>query len=164
MELLLLPEILNRITAEDTNTSITRGLLKQLVNNGDLDHEMRGNRIVIDYDELPSCLRRIFNVSNGSTLPRVRTIMSAVRELEEVCPKLHIGESRLRALVEEGVVPCIYVGNRAYISLESIDYYISRWHEINQARRQRKKDEIDQNIMSQLENINLQRKIKFSRR
>lgn len=164
MDLLIIPEAINRITAEDKNTSITRGLLKQLVNNGDLDHEMRGNRIVIDYDELPSCLRRIFNVSNGSTLPRVRTIMSAVRELKDVYPKLHIGESRLRALVAEGVVPYVLVGNRAYISLESIDYYISHWHEINKARRQKKKDEIDQNIMLQLENINFQRKIKFSRR
>lgn len=164
MDLLIISEALNRIAAEDGNTSITRGFIKQLVNNGDLDHEMRGNRIVIDYDDLPKCLRRVFNVPDSSTLPRIRTIMSAVRELKDVYPQLHIGESRLRSLVMEGVVPCIYVGNRAYISLESIDYYKSHWHEINQARRQKKKDEIDQNIMSQLENINFQRKIKFSRR
>lgn len=164
MDLLIISEALNRIAAEDGNTSITRGFLMQLINNGELDHEMRGNRIVIDYDDLPKCLRRVFNVPDSSTLPRIRTIMRAVGELKDVYPQLHIGESRLRALVAEGVVPYVLVGNRAYISLESIDYYISHWHEINKARRQKKKDEIDQNIMSQLENVNFQRKIRFSRR
>ena len=122
MRLKTIPQAVAKLHEDDPGTALNRSMLLTLMDEGLLDYEMRGNRRVIDYDDLCVRLRELLGLTEGrgylSSLPHIRTIDSAYRELKETRPELGLSEERIRMLIDTGRLVCIPIGNRSYIAME----------------------------------------------
>ena len=122
MRLKTIPQAVAKLHEDDPGTALNRSMLLTLMNEGLLDYEMRGNRRVIDYDDLCVRLRDLLGLTEGhgylSSLPHIRTVDGAYRELKETRPELGLSEERIRMLIDTGRLVCIPIGNRSYIALE----------------------------------------------
>ena len=122
MRLKTIPQAVTKLHEDDPGTALNRSMLLTLMNEGLLDYEMRGNRRVIDYDDLCVRLRELLGLTEGhgylSPLPHIRSVNGAYRELKETRPELGLSEERIRMLIDTGRLVCIPIGNRSYIALE----------------------------------------------
>lgn len=122
MRLKTIPQAVTKLHEDDPGTALNRSMLLTLMDEGLLDYEMRGNRRVIDYDDLCVRLRELLGLTEEhgylSSLPHIRTIDSAYRELKETRPELGLSEERIRMLIDTGRLVCIPIGNRSYIAME----------------------------------------------
>ena len=122
MRLKTIPQAVAKLHEDAPGTALNRSMLLTLMDEGLLDYEMRGNRRVIDYDDLCVRLRELLGLTEEhgylSSLPHIRTIDSAYRELKETRPELGLSEERIRMLIDPGRLVCIPIGNRSYIAME----------------------------------------------
>lgn len=61
----------------------------------------------------------------NSNKTRVRTIREAVEYFRKIDPNTAIRECTLRRLVKTGAIPCLKIGNRQLVSIESIEDLLS---------------------------------------
>lgn len=121
MRLSPLKATVEEIKKGDGDTAVTPGMLRTLVKSKKITHLYRGNKLVLDADKLPEELNGLLGLNKNKTMPRIRSIHKAYLELRKESPELAISEELIRILVAMGELPCVRVGNRAYIALESFD-------------------------------------------
>ena len=121
MRIKTLPQIINAIKEIDPNTIINESMLGDLIAQGKIPFEKRGNRTVADLDMVIPCLNQLLDLEDNEKIPHIRTIRSANTEIKEKFPDLGIGEKQIREAVDNEKISAIHVGNRAYIALESFE-------------------------------------------
>lgn len=60
------------------------------------------------------------------SLPRMRTLPEAAKELKAEDPNTCLTLPVLRRLVKEGVVPCVYSGKRALVDMATLNEYFKQ--------------------------------------
>ena len=113
--------MVEEIKRGDGDTAVTPGVLRVLVGDKKINHLYRGNKLLLDADRLPEDINQILKLNENKTMPRIRSIHKAYLELRKESPELGMSEEMIRILVGMGNLPCIRVGNRAYIALESFE-------------------------------------------
>ena len=116
MRIKTLPQIVKVAKELDPDTALNESMLVELMASGNLPYEKHGNRTVTDMDTVIPCLNRMLGLNADASLPRLRTIRGAVRELRQCRSELGIGEDHIREAVNDGRMNCIRIGNRAYSS------------------------------------------------
>ena len=143
MRIKSLPQIVKAAKEIDPDTALNESMLVELMASGNLPYEKHGNRTVTDMDTVIPCLNQMLGLNADASLPRLRTIRGAAKELRQYRSELGIGEEHIRAAVNDGRIDCIRIGNRAYIAMEFFEEpYIHRFTKIewNGAARRRKAD------------------------
>lgn len=143
MRIKTLPQIVKAAKELDPDTVLNESMLAELMASGNLPFEKHGNRTVSDMDTVIPCLNRMLGLNADTSLPRLRTIRGAAKELRQRRSELGIGEVHIRAAVNDGRMNCIRIGNRAYIAMEFFEEpYIQRFAkmELGGTERKRKAD------------------------
>ena len=143
MRIKTIPQIVKAAQELDPGTVLNESMLTELMASGNLPYEKHGNRTVTDMDTVIPCLNRMLGLNADASLPRLRTIRGAAKELRQYRSELGIGEDHIRAAVNDGRIDCIRIGNRAYIAMEFFDEpYIHRFTriELGGTDRRRKAD------------------------
>ena len=140
MRIKTLPQIVKVAKELDPDTALNESMLAELMVSGNLPYVKHGNRTVSDMDMVIPCLNRMLGLNADTSLPRLRTIRGAVRELRQCRSELGIGEDHIREAVNDGRMNCIRIGNRAYIAMEFFDEpYIQRFTRIELGGTERKR-------------------------
>ena len=140
MRIKTLPQIVKAAKKLDPDAALNESMLAELMASGNLPYEKHGNRTVSNMDAVIPCLNRMLGLNADTSLPRLRTIRGAVRELRQCRSELGIGEDHIRAAVNDGRIDCIRIGNRAYIAMEFFDEpYIQRFTRIELGGTERKR-------------------------
>ena len=113
--------IVEEIKQIDGFSAINLGMLRMLFETKALKSMQRGNRIVSDMDQLIEELNQLWGIKEKYKVPRIRSIHNAFLELREIQPQLGLSEERIRFLVSQKKLPCVKVGNRAYVALECFE-------------------------------------------
>ena len=121
MKIKTLPQIVKAVKAYDADTAINESMLSDLIASGCLPFEKRGNRTVADFDTVMMCLNQMLGLEATNTIPLLRTIRGAAKDIKRNKSELGIGEEQIRAAVDEERIDFIRIGNRAYLALELFD-------------------------------------------
>ena len=121
MRLKTLTQIVHEIRSVDPESAVSESFLATLVEENELWHTYRGNRLVADAEAVSPMLNRLLGFEKAERLPRIRTIRGAVAELKRSRPEIGIGEKMIRSAVKNGRISSIGIGNREYIAMQSFD-------------------------------------------
>ena len=121
MRLKTLTQIVHEIRIADPESAVGESFLAALVEENELCHTYRGNRLVADAEAVVPVLNRLFGFEETADLPQIRTIRGAVAELKRNRPEIGIGEKMIRSAVKDGRIASIGIGNREYIAMQSFD-------------------------------------------
>ncbi len=121
LRLKTLSQIVHEIRAADPESAVGESFLAALVEENELWHTHRGNRLVADAEAVSPMLNRLLGFEEAARLPRIRTIRGAVAELKRSRPEIGIGEKMIRSAVKNGRIASIGIGNREYIAMQSFD-------------------------------------------
>ena len=121
MRLKTLSQIVHEIRTADPESVVGDSFLTALVEENELWHTYRGNRLVVDAEAIAPALNRMLGFEETAELPRIRTIRSAVAELKRSHPEIGIGEKMIRSAAKDGRLASIGIGNREYIAMQSFD-------------------------------------------
>ena len=121
MRIRTIPKTVKEIRLVDPSSAIGESFLTALAESKQLPHTYHGNRRVTDADAIVSTLNRLFGLDGSGTLPHVRSIREATKELKQKHPQMGVGEKHIRHAVKDGRIPSIRIGNREYIALQSFD-------------------------------------------
>ena len=121
MRIKTMNSIVEEIKQIDGFSAINLGMLRMLFETKALKSMQRGNRIVSDMDQLIEELNQLWGIKEKHKVPRIRSIHNAFLELREIQPQLGLSEERIRFLVSQKKLPCVKVGNRAYVALECFE-------------------------------------------
>ncbi len=121
MRLKTLSQIVLEVRAADLESAVGESFLTALVEENELWHTYRGNRLVADAESVAPTLNRLLGFEETAELPQIRTIRGAVAELKRSRPEIGIGEKMIRSAVKDGRISSIGVGNREYIAMQSFD-------------------------------------------
>ena len=58
-------------------------------------------------------------------MDRLRTIDQTISELKKADPGCQLTKWGLRGLVKKGAIPTLYCGNKALLSVESVERYVN---------------------------------------
>lgn len=121
MRLKTLMQIAHEIRTTDPESAVGESFLAALVEENELWYTYRGNRLVVDAEEVAPLLNRMLGFEDTSELPHIRTIRGAAAELKRSRPEIGIGEKMIRSAVKDGRIASIGIGNREYIAMQSFD-------------------------------------------
>lgn len=121
MRLKTLTQIVHEIRSVDPESAVSESFLATLVEENELWHTYRGNRLVADAEAVAPALNRLLGFEETAKLPQIRTIRGAVAELKQNNPENGIGEKMIRSAVKDGRIASIGIGNREYIAMQSFD-------------------------------------------
>ena len=121
MRLKTLTQIAHEIRTVDPESAVGESFLTALVEENELWHTYRGNRLVADAEAVVPTLNRMLGFEETAELPQIRTIRGAVAELKRSLPEIGIGEKMIRSAVKDGRIASIGIGNREYIAMQSFD-------------------------------------------
>ena len=121
MRLKTLTQIVHEIRTADPESAVGESFLTALVEENELWHTYRGNRLVADAEAVAPVLNRMLGFEGTAELPRIRTIRGAVAELKISYSEIGIGEKMIRSAVKDGRIASIGIGNREYIAMQSFD-------------------------------------------
>jgi hypothetical protein len=116
-----IPSIVAEIKTLDPSSAVGASFLTALAEAKQLPHTYHGNRLVVDAEALAPTLNRLLGFEGNGGIPHIRTIRGAVAELKGSRPAMGIGEKLIRSAVKDGRIPCIRIGNREYIAMQSFD-------------------------------------------
>ena len=132
MRIKTIPKIVEEIRALDAQSAVGESFLIALAEANELPHTYHGNRLVADAAAVIPTLNYLLGFESREELPHIRSIRSAVAELKERTVNIGIGEKMIRSAVKDGRIPCIRIGNREYIAMQSFDEpYCNRIFEKN---------------------------------
>ncbi|MBQ8407498.1 MAG: hypothetical protein IJY39_01395 [Clostridia bacterium] len=83
MKIKTLPQIVKAVKAYDADTAINESMLSNLIASGCLPFEKRGNRTVADFDTAMMCLNQMLGLEATNTIPLLRTIRGAAKDIKE---------------------------------------------------------------------------------
>ena len=150
MKIKTLPQIVKAVKAYDADTALKESMLTDLIVSGCLPYEKRGNRTVADFDTAMMCLNQMLGLEATNTIPHVRTIRGATRDIKNNKSDLGIGEEQIRAAVDDERIDFIRIGNRAYIALEIFEEpYIQQFTQIRFDRTERRR-KADSSALAQI--------------
>lgn len=121
MRIKTINSIVEEIKQIDGFSAINLGMLRMLFETKALKSIQRGNRTVSDMDQLIEELNQLWGIEEKYKVPRIRSIHNAFLKLREIQPQLGLSEERIRFLVSQKKLPCVKVGNRAYVALECFE-------------------------------------------
>ena len=121
MRLKTLTQIVHEIRTADPESAVGESFLTALVEENELWHTYRGNRLVADAEAVAPALNRLLGFEATAELPQIRTIRGAVAELKKSHSEIGIGEKMIRSAVKDGRIASIGIGNREYIAMQSFD-------------------------------------------
>ncbi len=117
MKVRTIPQIVEMIREEDSESGVNEYMLTDLIRQGILCYDKNGNRTVTDYDHVMQTLTRMLDMYE-TDFPHIRTVNKALPILADY----GFGEDKVRRLIADGTVDCIRIGNRSYIALEQFDW------------------------------------------
>lgn len=121
MRIKTIPKIVEEIRSLDALSAVGESFLIALVEVNELPHTYHGNRLVADAEAVIPMLNRLLGFEGREELPHIRSIRGAAAELKERTVNIGIGEKMIRSAVKDGRIPCIRIGNREYIAMQSFD-------------------------------------------
>lgn len=113
--------IVDEIKCVDSDSSVTQGMIWDMLDSKKNLRFHHGNRTVADLDQVIAAMNRTFGIDEDNGLPRIRSIHNAFVELRVVNPGLGISEEGMRFLVKEDLIPHICVGKKVLVALESFE-------------------------------------------
>jgi hypothetical protein len=116
-----IPKIVEEIRSLDSMSAVGESFLIALAEANELPHTYHGNRLVADAESVSPTLNRLLGFEGREDIPHIRSIRGAVAELKERTVNIGIGEKMIRSAVKDGRIPCIRIGNREYIAMQSFD-------------------------------------------
>lgn len=120
MRIRSIPGAVREIRQVDSATAVNEGMLRELIERGEIISESVGAKTVVDVDTVIEVLCRMSGCGQGS-VPHIRTIRETMRQGRDACVRAGLSRDRVRECVEEQIVPSIQVGNRSYIALELLE-------------------------------------------
>ena len=120
MRIKTIPSIVAEIKTLDSLSAAGASFLTALAEAKQLPHTYHGNRLVAEKALAPT-LNRLFGFGGDGGIPNIRTIRGTVAELKQSRSAMGIGEKLIRSAVKDGRIPCIRIGNREYIAMQSFD-------------------------------------------
>ncbi len=63
--------------------------------------------------------------NRGVAMERLRTIEQTIQELKRVDPDTALTSWALRGLIREGKIPCIKIGSKSLLTVESVERFIN---------------------------------------
>ena len=131
MRIMTLQKATDMVHRADPKTDFNLSMLRRMCENKLVRSGKRGNRQVLDFDEMVCSLYAIFDLSQDNvptSPPMIRTIEHALEEKRNDFSMMGLGEKRIRELIRDGTIPSLPIGNRNYIALESFEPpFINRW-------------------------------------
>lgn len=121
MKLRSICQAVKEIRAYDPDTAMTESFLKRLVSDGDVSAEYCGDRICIDMETLEKELIALFGLETDS-IPKLRTIRDAVKEIQEKDCMTAVTEYKVRMWVKESRLHSYAVGSRQIVAMDDFDY------------------------------------------
>ena len=121
MRIKTIPKIVEEIRALDAQLAVGESFLIALAESNELPHTYHGNRLIADAEAVIPTLNRLLGFESREELPHIRSIRGAVAELKERTVNIGIGEKMIRSAEKDGRIPCIRIGNREYIAMQSFD-------------------------------------------
>lgn len=121
MRIKTIPKIVEEIRSLDAQSAVGESFLIALADANELPHTYHGNRLVADAEAVIPMLNRLLGFEGREDIPHIRSIRGAVAELKERTINIGIGEKLIRSAVKDGRIPCIRIGNREYIAMQSFD-------------------------------------------
>lgn len=115
MKLISIPSTVRQIRCFDPDTAINETMLEELTRTNMITSFTQNVRRKIDFDRLAIDLNNLLDLP-GSSMPRVRSISNAHRELAK--RGTGISSGCIRENVKSGVIPSLKIGNRDYIALD----------------------------------------------
>ena len=85
------------------------------------ESKRKAAELIADAEAVIPMLNRLLGFESREELPHIRSIRGAVAELKERTVNIGIGEKMIRSAVKDGRIPCIRIGNREYIAMQSFD-------------------------------------------
>ena len=153
MRIKTIPKIIEEIHSLDAQSAVGESFLIALAEANELPHTYRGNRLVADAEAIIPALNRLLGFEGREDLPHIRSIRGAVAELKERAVNIGIGEKLIRSAVKDGRIPCIRIGNREYIAMESFDEpYCHRIFGQTSAVKERK-EMVKRDVMAQMAEV-----------
>ena len=111
LRLKTLAQIVYEIRAADPDSAVGVSFLTALVEENELSHTFRGNRLVVDVEAVAPALNRMLGFEETKELPQIRTIRGAVAELKRSRPEIGIGEKVIRRAVNDGRIASIGISS-----------------------------------------------------
>ena len=121
MRIKTIPSIVTEIRTLDPSSAVGESFLAALAESKQLPHTYHGNRLVVDTEAIAPTLNSLLSFEGNGNLPHIRTIREAAAEMKQSRPTIGIGEKLIRSAVKDGRIPCIRIGNREYIAMQSFD-------------------------------------------
>lgn len=134
MRIQTLPKIVKIIKEIDPNTAINESMLIDLIEQGKIPYDKKGNRTVSDMDMIIPILNEQLGLDDTEKTPSIRTVRAAMTELKQKFPDIGIGEKQVRTAIENNQIDYIQIGNRTYIAMEFFNEpYVHRFSSISYA-------------------------------
>ena len=151
MKILTIAQAVIEYRRLDPNTAINSAMLNRLIKEKKITYGCRGNRTVIEWHTLNSCLNELLGFKGETFLPKLRTIRKAAEELKRSENDFGVAEGHIRRCVSDGKIGFIAIGNRFYIAMQSFSspYVESLIYGENEERI--KREIIKNDIMTQLD-------------
>lgn len=121
MKLRSICQAVKEIREYDPDTAMTESFLKRLVEDGEVSSEYCGERICFDMGTLEKDLIALFCLETES-IPKLRTIRDAVKEIRETDRMSTISEYKVRMWVKESRLHSYAVGSRQIVAMEDFDF------------------------------------------
>lgn len=121
MKLRTIPQAIREIKLSDPSSAVTHAMIMQLVKENSVSYVCCGKRICFDMEVLVRELNQLFDIKNES-IPRLRTIRNASKEMHKADPASAVTEYRIRMWINESRLRFLAVGSRQIIAMESFDY------------------------------------------
>ena len=150
MKILTLSQIVRECKKLDPNSAINTAMLNRLISDKKITYGSIGNRTVLEWHTLITCLNELLGFSDESFFPQIRTIRKAAEELKYSASDIGVAERHIRRCVSDGKIGFISIGNRCYIAMQSFMPPYSESLIYGESEARAKRQRIKNDIMEQL--------------
>lgn len=106
----------------DSNTAVNQNMILRIFEDKLVPYQMRGNRKIVDFDSFIIRLNGLMRLDeNGTKVPRLRTITTAIRDLKTEQLMIGVSKESLKEWVNKGFIGSFKIGNRTIIALDSFE-------------------------------------------
>ncbi len=151
MKILTISQTVTEYRRLDPNSAINSAMLNRLINEKKITYGSRGNRTVIEWYTLISCLNELLGFKGETFLPKLRTIRKAAEELKRSENDIGVAEGHIRRCVSDGKIGFITIGNRFYVAMQSFSSPYAESLIYGEIEERIKREIIKNDIMTQLD-------------
>ena len=95
MKILTLSQIVRECKKLDPNSAINTAMLNRLISDKKINYGSIGNRTVLEWHTLITCLNELLGFSDESFFPQIRTIRKAAEELKYSASDIGVAEKHI---------------------------------------------------------------------